>query len=42
MGVRLLSRWAWGPAPAGIDPEKRPARDALAVSADAIFLERAQ
>jgi len=27
MGVRLLSRWARGPAFAGIDPVKKPARD---------------
>jgi hypothetical protein len=32
MGVRLLSRWARGPAAAGIDPAKRPAGGAKGLS----------
>lgn len=42
MGVRLLSRRARGPASAGIDPAKRPARDARRVGLSLTLAERAQ
>jgi hypothetical protein len=42
MGVRFLSRWARGPAFAGIDPAKRPARDAHEVGLSLTLAERAR
>ena len=41
MGVRLLSRWARGPASAGIDPAKKPVRDAQRVVLSLTLAERA-
>ena len=41
MGVRLRSRWARGPAQAGIDPAKKPARDTRQLESCVALSERA-